>query len=786
MSLEKSNVYILPGLDKLSQRKLRIFFLPDGNERAKHKHSKDYSDGGKNVVKMIESLAERDDIDEVIFGLLSPENVLKRDRDKSDLPFFEQLYTAFHKLGIAIGLEGKLVKSGVKLEVIGRLDRLRTRGKVANDLADIIEDVVEKTWTDSEPKLAVKFAVDYPADILITEGVDIVFRSGMEEERSFRSSGLELTPDIVCHAFTDLWPLLKTNQINAAIDRIKEDGCKVFSKGYNAQLLKVLDIPALVAVDNGRIAAPYIGNLDKAVDELRKALSSEREINEKFLVKLCSGRVSYEVNSSAEKKPEVVFLTKEFEIGNLRWQSDFIVAPGQNSQSYRIPQHPSIGYASVFGTENNALGINDAINRGYTFLGSNPRLIGASRIMPAMEIDTDSSFAEFTYLHKYAIAGEQCNNGKLLEDLVGGISSNKNLDNRERYNVIADLFVAKMISWAESFGVAFTSPSQQRAFLNYCYVSFFMTYFPDHSDWDKISDGWQVRAEILAKYMIVVFLFDDRIYDLKMPKALKEAQISHATINMLGALGLAPADMSAVEVDDVTEETTDMLVQMQRDLSEKHLFGKKRWKKRYAGLVMSHHEEYFYREGLKADNSGEAYDTELVLMTLGIDSDMREYLIGVEKSIGASMAYETVLACCDTENVPEELLAVFDDIFFLTNIYYRLVNDASEQFKNKKDREGGVNAVNIIRSKLINPERHGALIDAEVEVLKIAARVKKLLDQKREAMVKLSGYPQLLPLIIAIIRSDFAELFYKDTHFKVAKREEVGTFFDEKYWLGIK
>lgn len=786
MSLEKSNAYILPGLDKLSQRKLRIFFLPDGNERAKHKHSKDYSDGGKNVVRMIESLANRDDIDEVIFGLLSPENVLKRDRDKADLPFFEQLYTAFHKLGIAIGLEGKLVKSGIKLEVIGRLDRLRTRGRAANDLADIIEDVIEKTWTENEPKLVVKFGIDYPSDILITEGIDIVFRSGMEEERAFRSSGLELTPDIVCHAFTDLWPLLKPSQIDAAINRIKEDGCKVFSKGYNAQLLRTLDIPALVSVDNARIAAPYIGNLDKAVDELRKALYSDREINEKFLVKVCSGKNSYEVNSSSEKKPQVAFLTKEFEAGNLHWQSDFIVAPGQNSQSYRIPQYPSIGYASVFGTENSAFGINDAINRGYTFLGSNPRLIGASRIMPAIEVDTDSSFAEFTYLHKYAIAGEEFNKGKSLDDLVGVISKNKNPDSREKYNIMADLFVAKMIAWAESFGVAFSSPSQQRAFLNYCYVSFFMTYVPDHPEWDKISNGWQLRAEILAEYMIVVFLFDDRIYDLKMPKALKEAQISHATVSMLGALGLVAPDLSVVAVDDVTAETTDMLVRMQRDLSEKQLSGEKRWKKRYAGLVMSHYEEYFYREGLKSDNSEEADDTKLILMSLGIDSDMRDYLIGVEKSIGASMAYETVLACCDTENVPEELLAVFDDIFFLTNIYYRLVNDASEQFKNKKDREGGVNAVKIIRSRFINPERHGAMIDAEVEVLKIAARVKKLLDQKREAMTKLSGYPQLLPLIIAIIRSDFAELFYKDTHFKVAKRGEVGTFFDEKYWLGIK
>jgi hypothetical protein len=175
----------------------------------------------------------------------------------------------------------------------------------------------------------------------------------------------------------------------------------------------------------------------------------------------------------------------------------------------------------------------------------------------------------------------------------------------------------------------------------------------------------------------------------------------------------------------------------------------------------------------------------MFLSELGVEPGVIEYLIGVEQSIGASMAYEVVLASCDTRDVPEGVLTSFDEIFFLTNIYYRLVNDASEIFKNKQDQESGLNAVQIVRENLSENHSDGALINSEVKVLDYARKLKSILDSKRKALFEEVKYPQILPLILAIIRSDFAESFYKDTHFKVAKRQEVGRFFDEKYWLGI-
>lgn len=797
MTLEIPKVYILPGLDKLVQRKLRLFILPDGNNRAEYKFAKNYSDGGRNVVNIIEMLVARGDIEEVVFGLLSPENIAKRDVDRTEMPFFDKLHQAFLKLGIAIGLEGKLIKSNVRLEIEGNLDRLRQRGGSAEKLANLIDYVVRMTWTNEPPEMTVKFAVDYSANVLIDQGTDILIRSGMEEEAAFRSSGLKLNPDIICKSFTDLWPVLDPQNISTEIDKIKNDGCKTFASGYNARLLAVLE--QLYSPENKlKIAVPYSGGMSRAIEDVSKMLGDDN-VRQKINVSL-HGEEGQKPLNGPFGKIDVDFITKEaFRNPDLQWYSDFVVAPGQNAGNvFRIPEQPEIAYATIFGAANTPDGIIQAVKRGCDFLDRHPRLIGASRISEMEKVDDDSSFSEFYYLNGYKqfFLRDVSYSSDQLEYLADQVMKVKNNYRNVRYNLVADLFVAKQLAWAEDFGIDFDQPSQLRALLNYCYVSFFMTYVPDHPEWQAIADKWLERAENLSRYMIVVFLFDDRIYDLKMAQGKKEALMGHATQSFIDGLKLQesfkPIGNSGFVVDENTRNIVATLTTMQNDFisridqddleSEKSL----RLRRRYAGLIRSHHKEYFYREGLEIDaNSEKNIQRRMFLSELGVEPGVIEYLIGVEQSIGASMAYEVVLASCDTRDVPEGVLSSFDEIFFLTNIYYRLVNDASEIFKNKQDQESGLNAVQIVRENFSENHSDGALINSEVKVLDYARKLKSILDSKRKALFEEVKYPQILPLILAIIRSDFAESFYKDTHFKVAKRQEVGRFFDEKYWLGI-
>ena len=78
-----------------------------------------------------------------------------------------------------------------------------------------------------------------------------------------------------------------------------------------------------------------------------------------------------------------------------------------------------------------------------------------------------------------------------------------------------------------------------------------------------------------------------------------------------------------------------------------------------------------------------------------------------------------------------------------------------------------------------------ALIHGAAEVYRLVEGFKKEIVAKRTAFqARCVGKKPWEAVARAITRSDIGELFYKDTHYREARREHVSAFFRQLYALG--
>ncbi|MCC7432413.1 hypothetical protein IT412_02710, partial [Candidatus Peregrinibacteria bacterium] len=393
--LAEKNAYILPSLVDFQSKKLRLFFLPDGNERAKRQSSLGYGDGGKNVVKVIQSLAERGDVEEVVFAILSHENIVGRGE-----AFFHELYLAFMGLGIAIDRKGDLVKSGVRLEIAGSLNLLKRTNQSTRLLADMIEAVVNRTHLGKEPKLIVKFGIDYEVDTLIKEGTDIVFRTGMGSPNTFRSSGLNISNNMLCIGSDVLWPKLDPNFVSDQIDRVKKGGHRFLENGHSTMVAARI-IEKIKPIHGCNIDMPIDTDYNSMIRAIELLVDQNRELLQ-YLGVLVVDRTG---NIRRIGKSNVDFNISLFEAaennpGIFRRSYDFMVAPGQTGSDFILPANPFIDYATVFGCKDTPEDIIGTVILAIDNLKVNPPLFGTQR--PYSINETSNGFDEFNFYESLA------------------------------------------------------------------------------------------------------------------------------------------------------------------------------------------------------------------------------------------------------------------------------------------------------------------------------------------------------------------------------------------------
>lgn len=814
-SAERSgkNIYVLPPLVDFSQKKFRIFFLPDGNERAKRQASVGYKEGGKKVVKIIEALAKRDDVSEATFAILSKENIEKRTDE-----FFHELYVAFLALGVAMERDGVLINSGIDLEVDGDLEFLKRRSETARSLAEMIEEVVAKTKVNNEPKVKIKFGVNYDEQTLTEAKVDLVFRTGMERPNMFRSSGLAVGPEMVCLGMDDLFPTINVDLITRKLAQMRSYGHRYLEPAHDGKFVENL-LHKFNHIPNCNVDLPIDVQKDIYQEHVEKMVLSQRKLLEFAGLSMHDqhGRVVHRTGNR-ESNFQLALRAVSDDVKYVNGKKyDFMVAPGQTGGRFILPAQPRLHYATVCAAEYEPEEICSAIADGVRHLLTNPPLYGSQRLAVA---DLSEGFGEFDIYSKLErqTAGEK---GR-IEEIAANMDGDPRELTPEFYMKVADLFVAKFLAKARQRGARFDTEIQMRALINYIYTSVFMTYFPNHQDWAKYDDNWELRAEGLALYMEAVF-FVDEIFAFVVPAKLSGAKVLEIQKALVdGINGGKPnyVETGNAQINDYLKAAQNALaaaLDIYKNNSSQQCL--KEWQERFANLIENNVTEFFYTTESETDHllnkqasvqKENSIDEEIerrfinpyvpgllkqkIMDEAGklpldenarINLDFLFYLTDIGNSIGSDLTYRSI-ACVGSRAtfVPLEFKDCFEELCFTVNVYYRAANDLADVYRPENDRDKSFDSYTILSRKYPDLSPAAKRIKVIAELSGLMKEAKDTILTLADRLTKLADGAIWEEVAISVLRSQIGELFYTGTHYRLVKRHTVAEFFGKMYGLG--
>jgi hypothetical protein len=472
-------LFILPELEPGRPRDLTILILADGNSRSSS--SGGYAGGARRVVSIAEHLARRRDVATMVACILSPDNIAKRGDG-----FFFELYKEFIHLGVAIATQGALVASGIRMEIWGDLDSLRERGGYAVLLADAIEAAAEMTTSVVSPELRLVLGVGYGRDTARELDVDIILRTGMEEPGVLRLSGLRTGARIANCATATLWPDVEPREVDEVIDLCARRAAPRFAGGHGvAAIVDLIDAlskadigppvrvtittsappPAVAAALERLYAGPLRGCATIAVEHAWDAASAPER---------------YGSWKGAQHALRIVGGSPKG--GPLRVDDLLsVLAPGQQPRAFTLPDWLPLGHANVHACETTAQAMVEGIRAAQRFSADHPPLFGRDRAVARAAAPRALEAA-----HPRTGASDR--------------------------DEIADRFAAKTLDWAASAGILLPGAAWRRAALNYALTAFFI-HFRIPTEWDEAGDLWEERADLAAKYMLLVAAGDEGIFD---------------------------------------------------------------------------------------------------------------------------------------------------------------------------------------------------------------------------------------------------------------------------------
>lgn len=390
------SIFVLPTLHQEERTDLRLLVLPDGNTRAQAADG-GYTTGASKVVTISEHLALRTNVTAMVACILSKENITKRGE-----PFFANLRDQFIRLGAAIETQGALIKVGIRLDLCGDLDAMRAHGGCRLALADSIEAVIAKTKHIVAPRFQLFFGIGYSENAPSELGIDVIFRTGMEEEGVFRLSGLRPREGTVCIASTKLWPQIEPSDVDTALakaarcqaGRLAAGQPPPFITEVIAELSRAaLGVPTRATVLTDAPTPALIMALDRLFARRNEDLSA-------VAVAVHGGAGAADAprwyGRPAATSHEIHIVPSAFPcIVTPHAAYDSFLAPGQTSSALVLPYGLPIGYANVHACGTHARDVVEAMRAAAQFLQNHPPLIGAERrpgLPPGAEHDvfTDS------------------------------------------------------------------------------------------------------------------------------------------------------------------------------------------------------------------------------------------------------------------------------------------------------------------------------------------------------------------------------------------------------------
>lgn len=841
---EELLVYVLPKVKILEtrlgvKRKIKHFgVLADGNNR----EGGNYDRGGENVIVLAENLLmENESLLKFFAFILSPENAQKRGEN-----FFQKMTQAFLMLGIRIVTKGVLGGNGIRLSYEGNLDELR-ENKLAAEFVEMVlavakinEEYLAKFQEGedilSEPKELV-LGINYSDDVLQKRSIDLLYRSGMEEGNVARFGSTRPDENVWLSGDQKLWPQVVKEDLQKTIDQVEDAPDCRFEKGYSSgEIAEIIRSTFLRFEKNQYLAVtiPYSGPFEEAEKIFMEIVFDENNRDLPLNISFLAEGISHAYFTNDNYKFWNFLVVSDFE-SVVQNRVNAVVAPNQTSAVMKVPdpERLSVGYANIFASAGDTKSISENIKRALEFKKKHIALKGAERkgdIVEVVDSEEDNvrqnpefqGYFKLQNILKSSIGEslESIAEKQLLEANDDGI------DKFKKFNLVADLFVAKMLIWVDSLKINWRKDVEFRALVNYHLTSFFLTCCPDGSNEGKLIDDWEINASYVARYMTLVYLMDDRIYDLKLENSgERKYLIDVATEQFYKAVDLqewsaVSSEISGAGVVNIISKEFKLLAEELSERSEPKYFSE--WQKAMQNLFKCHQGEWEekvvdnklidrlsknYQENIdeflskygsifvsclvknKVENClGKLQsDDEQSRYKAVCDLRLYSYLFDIEDSIGAGLVYRTVACFGKEKNVNSEIINLYEEICLLINIYFRLANDFAEMYRANDDKEENQDSCSIVYAKYAPYlSKSEALIYGSGEIYALIQEFKKEIVKKRSRFQKLCENVKPWDRVsLAIVRSDIAELYYRGTHYREAKRSQVESFFEQLYYLGV-
>lgn len=471
---------------------LRVGLIADGTTRG---GPNGIAQGAGRVIACAEHCAVRGDVELVAVFILSPKNLARRKR-----PFFAALHAEFLRLleGVA---SGRLL-SGIRVEIHGRLDRLRNKGGAAARLADVAELLEETTRALPAPRMRLALCLDYGESAPIALGLDLLVRTGMEAPSVMRLSGLRVRPETLCLPSTKLWRDFTPADLDAAVAMVPAGSRMQLAPGHSVAFVEEL-LEQLATTDLGgpvRITVPVAAPDEEVSAMLARAARGPLDSCESLTVTV-QRRPRGPARRVGPRNARVHVRLVSAEVGSTTRLGAEVgwIAPGQTCGELRLLER-RIGDANVHPCDPTPAAVIDALRRALAFEEEHPPLHGAPRAQEARGQDEGERL-------RHLLLGLPAWEGVPAEVVARQLCGGREPD----IGAIGEVFAARCLLEARSSGLMSGEVAWERQALGYGLTAFAIGYSP--SAVDVAGRGWEPRTAQLAHVMLSLAASDEEISD---------------------------------------------------------------------------------------------------------------------------------------------------------------------------------------------------------------------------------------------------------------------------------
>ncbi|MEO7327224.1 MAG: hypothetical protein ABI193_01510 [Minicystis sp.] len=738
-------IRVLPARRPSRRADLAILILADGNRRWGKEEG--YAVGARRVVAIAEHLANRPEVATMIAAVLSPENITKRSE-----AFFVELHRAFVRLGLAIRCEGALIDAGIRLRVAGDLDLLRRRGGAAEALAFAIEAAVELCADASAPRLTLHLAVGYGSDLARALDVDILLRTGMEEEGALRLSGLHPSSRMAAFATTRLWPEIEASDVDRVIDAALARAEPGFAAGHDpaeiTALIAALSRAALPTPLSITLTTHALSNeMDAALQTLAlHAPSALRTIAvELWIAGKPAPKHHGAAGADALRVVIVPAITPEI------WQGatlfDTLIAPGQEGPFLVLPPSPTPGHATIHACGSSVDDLVAAILTAARFAVEHPPLLGAERVIATEHAASDEPAAA---------------SADRLSEKVADRDAE------------ADRFAARILDWAERSGLLPDEAPIRRAQRNYALTAFYI-HHRHTAAWDGPRRGWEARADLAARTMVIIAAGDEGVFDRRAPgedatQRLDRLRISarylEGAINGEPPGSPAPAIFAAPLLEAIAAAWITLLAAW-----KEHAYPRL-----FEGFAL--HLGRLYRASIaELEERAPVPESARLSADRASEQAVQRYLDEAAEAVGAGLLYRAIALGAPRDQVSVERIVALDAVAVVLDQRFRLANDLSGFLASPGgDRDDKPTTCSI----LVPPDLHGkarasAIVHAAAIVRRLLLRIGDKLAQVVAALARC--WPEMA---ILLERGIFVgRRVYELGHYTTVSRARMRAIFAE-------